>query len=580
MPKISIVVPAHNEEENLPSLLDELLPVLEKNIETQDFELVIVDDNSTDETPELIERLASKDSRIKPFHRHTEPGFGNAVKEGLRNATGDIVIPVMGDLSDDPQDIPKLVRKIEEGYDIAYGSRFVEGGGTDGYPSAKMIANRTFNNCVRLLFGIKHKDITNAFKAYRKEVLESIGIDNLEANGFDLTVEIPLKAHILGFRSAEVPVTWHGRKRGEAKLKLSENGTKYGKRLMKLFIVGNIISLKDLFGSVVSGSKWKLLGALVIGILVLLGIFKYSGYSQVYETIRNVSVIYIFAGFAAITTAFVMRTWRWSVLLRTSGYVVPRDILFKSLMFGFLLNYFLPARAGDIARGAALKTTEKTPMGISLSTIVIERAMDMLTLALMLGAGAMFVSRSSTMSIVAIAALAIAFLLVVMLFFAYRYDAFITRKLGKRFPAISGFMNSMKEGLFRIYSNPSALMLSIAISVPVWIFEVSGIYIAAMAIGYKITFPLAVVSGVASFLAQTIPITPAGIGIYEGTMAGVLALFGISMSTGFSLALVDHFVRASVTIIFGMVSTIHLGFASRGYFAEARKSSHKPDDAI
>lgn len=580
MSKISIVVPAHNEEENLPNLLDELLPVLDRHEETRDYELVIVNDNSTDRTPEIIEKLAGLNPRIKPVHRHSTPGFGNAIKEGFRNASGDIIVPVMGDLSDDPEDIVKLVRKIKEGYDIAYGSRFVEGGSTDGYPPAKMIANRSFNNLVRLLFGLKHKDITNAFKAYRKEVLESIGIDNLEATGFDLTVEIPLKAHIMGFTSAEVPVTWHGRLRGEAKLKLSENASKYGKRLMKLFIVGNIISLRDLFGSVVSGSKWKLLGALVIGILVLLGIFKYSGYSQVYETIKNVSLVYIFVGFAAITMAFFMRTWRWSVLLRTSGYVVPRDILFKSLMFGFLLNYLLPARAGDIARGAVLKTTEKTPMGISLSTIVIERAMDMLTLALMLGIGAMFVSRGRTMSIVAIAALAIAFLLVVMLFFAYRYDAFISRKLGKRFPAISGFMNSMKEGLYRIYSNPSALILSIAISVPVWIFEISGIYIAAMAIGYKIPFSLAVVSGITSFLAQTIPITPGGIGIYEGTMAGVLVLFGIPVSTGVSLALVDHFVRASVTIIFGMVSTIHLGFASRGYFAEARKSSRKPDDTI
>lgn len=578
MSKISIVVPAHNEEENLPNLLDELLPVLDRHEETRDYELVIVNDNSTDRTPEIIETLAGLNPKIKPVHRHSTPGFGNAIKEGFRNASGDIIVPVMGDLSDDPEDIVKLVRKIKEGYDIAYGSRFVEGGSTDGYPPAKMIANRSFNNLVRLLFGLKHKDITNAFKAYRKEVLESIGIDNLEATGFDLTVEIPLKAHIMGFTSAEVPVTWHGRLRGEAKLKLSENASKYGKRLMKLFIVGNIISLRDLFGSVVSGSKWKLLGALVIGILVLLGIFKYSGYSQVYETIKNVSLVYIFVGFAAITMAFFMRTWRWSVLLRTSGYVVPRDILFKSLMFGFLLNYLLPARAGDIARGAVLKTTEKTPMGISLSTIVIERAMDMLTLALMLGIGAMFVSRGRTMSIVAIAALAITFLLVVMLFFAYRYDAFISRKLGRRFPAISGFMSSMKEGLYRIYSNPSALMLSIAISVPVWIFEISGIYIAAIAIGYKIPFSLAVVSGITSFLAQTIPITPGGIGIYEGTMAGVLVLFGIPVSTGVSLALVDHFVRSSVTIIFGMVSTIHLGFASRGYFAEARKSSRKPDD--
>lgn len=566
MPKLSIVIPAHNEEGKLEALTNELIPVLQKHEETRDFEIVIVNDNSTDATPAIIEKFARDNSRIKPVHRHSDPGFGNAIRDGFRNATGDIIIPVMGDLSDDPQDIPKLVRKIEEGYDMAYGSRFIEGGAIEGYPPAKMIANRVFNNFVRLLFGIRHKDITNAFKAYKKEALETIGIDNFEANGFDLTVEIPLKAHIMGFTSAEVPVTWHRIERGEAKLKLSENASKYGKRLLKLFFIGNIVSLRDLLGAVVSGSKLKLLGAMVFGILLLMGIFSFSGYSQVYETIKNISLYYVLLGFAAITAAFFMRTWRWKVLLRTSGYVMPSHIIFKSLMFGFLINYFIPARAGDIARGAALKAAERTPMGISLSTIVIERAMDMLTLALMLGAGATLVSGSSTMLIVATAALVIAFLLVLMLVFAYKYDKFISRRLEKRFPAISGFLNAMKEGLYKMYFNPSALMLSIAISIPVWLFEISGIYIAAMAVGYKIPFSLAVVAGITSFLAQTIPITPGGIGVYEGTMVGVFALFGIPIATGVSLALVDHFVRASVTLVFGMISTIHIGFASRAYF--------------
>jgi hypothetical protein len=580
MPELSIVVPAHNEVENLPRLLDELLPVLDKHAQTRDYELIIVNDNSKDSTGALIDDLGRKNPRIKPVHRYSAPGFGNAVKEGLRNATGEIVIPVMGDLSDDPEDIPKLVRKIKEGYDIAYGSRFTEGGSTDGYPPAKMVANRAFNNMVRLLFGIRHKDITNAFKAYRKTVLDSIGIDNLEAAGFDLTVEIPLKAHIMGFTSAEVPVTWHGRKRGEAKLKLSENASKYGKRLLKLFFIGNILSLRDLFGSVVSGSKIKLLGALVFGIILLLGIFSFSGYSDIYETIINASLYYVFLGFLAIITAFLMRTWRWSVLLRTSGYVIPRDILFKSLMFGFLLNYLLPARAGDIARGAALKATEKIPMGISLSTIVIERAMDMLTLALMLGVGALLLSQSNTMFIVAIAAMGIAFLLILMLVLAYKYDSFISRKLGKKFPSISGFMKTMKEGLYKIYSNPAALVLSIALSIPVWTLEISGIYLAALAIGYKIPFSLAAVAGITSFLAQTIPLTPGGIGVYEGTMAGVFALFGIPLAAGISLTLIDHFVRASVTLIFGIISTIHIGFASRAYFVERKRSALKADDFV
>jgi uncharacterized protein (TIRG00374 family) len=566
MPEISIVIPAHNEVENLPSLLDELLPVLDKYEETKDYELIIVNDNSTDQTGALIDELGIKNRRIKPVHRNSSPGFGNAVKEGLREATGEILIPVMGDLSDDPEDIPKLVRKIKEGYDIAYGSRFTEGGSTDGYPPAKMVANRAFNNMVRLLFGIRHKDVTNAFKAYRKEVLDGIGIDNLEASGFDLTVEIPLKAHIMGFMSAEVPVTWHGRKRGDAKLKLPENAGKYGKRLVKLFIIGNIISLRDLFSSVVSGSKLKLLGAMLFGFILLMGIFSLSGYSEVYETLKKASFYYVLLGFVAIAMSFFMRTWRWSVLLRTSGYVAPRSILFKSLMFGYLLNYLLPARAGDIARGASLKSTENIPLGISLTTIVIERAMDMFTLSLLLCAGALLLSRSTAVLTLAGISLTIAFMLLMMLFFAYRYDSFISRKLGKRIPPIEGFINNMKEGLRSIYSNPSALILSILISLPVWFLEISGTYLAAFAIGYPIPFSLAAVAGIMSFVSQTIPITPAGIGIYEGTMAGVFVLFGVPLSTGVSLALVDHFVRGMVTIIFGMISTVHLGFASREYF--------------
>src|SRR3990170_8492467 len=169
MTKISLIVPAHNEEENLEILIEKLVPVLEQHEETQNYEIVIVNDNSTDRTPDIINEYASNNTRIKTAHRNSLPGFGNALKEGFRNATGDIVIPVMGDLSDDPEDIPKLVRKIKEDYDIAYGSRFTEGGTTDGYPPAKMVANRAFNNIVRLLFGIGHKDITNAFQPYRKK---------------------------------------------------------------------------------------------------------------------------------------------------------------------------------------------------------------------------------------------------------------------------------------------------------------------------------------------------------------------------------------------------------------------------
>ncbi len=566
MLKISIVVPAHNEEENLHNLVGKLIPVLEKHRETQNFELILVDDNSTDSTPIIIDELEKNNPRIIAVHRTDAPGFGNAIKTGFKNATGDVVIPLMADLSDDPYDVPELVKKIEEGYDIAYGSRFCKGGSTNGYPLPKMLANRAFNNTVRLLFGIRHRDITNAFKAYRKEVLDAIGIDNIEANGFDMTVEIPLKAHILGFRSAEVPVSWHGRERGEAKLKLSENGPRYGLRLLKMFVLGSLVGLGELFGAVVRGSLVRLLLAAVAGTLMLAGVFYFAGFSEVFDILSNVSLKYVAVACIMIFMTFILRTWRWSVLLRTSGFRVHRDTVFKSIMFGWLLNYLLPARIGDVARGIALRTTGGTPLSIGLSTVVIERAMDLLTFALIIIAMFFVAAGSAPVLWIAVYALAVTACLMLVLVALYRYDRIIFSRLGSRFERLEKSIPVLKAGLHSIYENPQAIILCLILSLPVWIFEASSIYFSAKALNFELMPSLAMLSGIVAFIAQAIPTTPAAIGVHEGSIAGVLLLFGIDASTGTAIALVDHFVRMLVIYVVGMISAVHIGFESRNYF--------------
>ncbi|MDI6810226.1 MAG: flippase-like domain-containing protein [archaeon] len=565
--KISCVVPAHNEEENLEKLIGRLIPILESHDTTKDYEIIMVNDNSTDNTPSIINALANENLRVKPVHRASTPGFGNAIKEGFKYAEGAIIIPVMGDLSDDPKDIPKLVEKIEEGYDIAYGSRFIKGGSVEDYPITKMFANRIFNNAVRFLFGIPHKDITNAFKAYKKEVLDAIGIEHMESEGFDLTVEIPLKAHILGFKSAEVPVNWHGRVKGEAKLKLSENGFVYGKRLLKLFFWGNLVALRDLFGAVVRGSWIGILGAIFLGFLILAGIFAFSGFSEVFGILRTVSLSWFLLSCGAILLTFVLRTWRWSVILRSAGYVSSRGMIFRCIMFGWLLNYLLPARVGDIARGVALKTTERKPLGMSLSTIVLERVFDMITLAFLLALPGIFFYQKQFLWLEAIS-IGIAFALIFVLFIVYKFEGHIVRVLRNRFLTIGESISLLKEGLDEIRGNIAAMTLCFVLSIPIWLFEISSIFFAAKAIDYDIPFLFATVSGIAAFIAQALPVTPAGIGVHEASITGILALFGVSTSIGMSIALVDHFARGLIIYLLGMISAIHIGFASREYFKQ------------
>ena len=157
------------------------------------------------------------------------PGFGYAVRAGLELYTGEAVAIMMADLSDSPRDLVAYYRVLEQGYDCAFGTRFGAGGRTDGYPIPKLLINRVVNTGIRLMFRSAYNDTTNAFKAYRRHVIDQI--QPLLSNHFNLTAEMPLKAIVRGYTYAVVPVSWTNRRHGASKLRLQEMGSRY------LFIV-------------------------------------------------------------------------------------------------------------------------------------------------------------------------------------------------------------------------------------------------------------------------------------------------------------------------------------------------------
>ena len=224
---LSIVIPAHNEEGCITETLESIVQILDQ--EEINFEILVVNDNSRDRTEEILQYYSSQDSRITYINNYYPNGFGFAIRCGLENFKGDIVAIVMADSSDDPQDIVRYYHKINEGYDCVFGSRFIKGGKVIDYPSHKLIINRMANMFVNVLFGLGFNDTTNAFKAYRREVIS--GVSPLISHHFNLTVEIPLKAIVRGYSFATVPTTWRNRNAGISKLKIKEMGSRY------LFIV-------------------------------------------------------------------------------------------------------------------------------------------------------------------------------------------------------------------------------------------------------------------------------------------------------------------------------------------------------
>lgn len=156
------------------------------------------------------------------------------MKLGFKEARGDIIVPVMGDRSDNPSDIPKLLKAVLSGYDIAIGSRFIKGSKLVGHPRWKLSANRLYNALLMVVTGRRISDFTNAFKAYKGEVLDGI---NPSSRSFDITAEIALKAVFMGARMVEVPVEWRGRSKGEAKFKLTV-GASYLATLLRVWVEG------------------------------------------------------------------------------------------------------------------------------------------------------------------------------------------------------------------------------------------------------------------------------------------------------------------------------------------------------
>jgi len=224
---LTIVIPARDEEGCIASTVEHLH--LELELRGVPHEIIVVDDGSKDRTWEILQAEKSKFPELKPIKNEGPHGFGRAIQVGLDAMTGDAAVIFMADESDDCRDVVRYWEKLNEGYDCVFGSRFMKGGGTIDYPPIKLFMNRAANSFVRFLFRHGLNDTTNAFKAYRKEVIE--GIRPILSPHFNITVELPLKAIVRGYSFAVIPITWRNRRHGVAKLKMREMGSRY------LFIV-------------------------------------------------------------------------------------------------------------------------------------------------------------------------------------------------------------------------------------------------------------------------------------------------------------------------------------------------------
>ena len=229
---LSIIIPAYNEEINLATTVQNLQTVLRREIIP--YQIVLVNDSSSDGTSRVIDSLIEKDKNICSVNRKPPRGFGRAIQSGLEVFHGDALAIVMADSSDAPEDVVKYYRKLIEGYDCVFGSRFITGSTVENYPKMKLILNRIANNIIRIMFMCPFNDLTNPFKAYKREVIDRC--QPYRANYFNIELELSLFPLIRKYNIAQVPIGWHGRIHGSSNFSIMTMGMKYLGTLASIYI--------------------------------------------------------------------------------------------------------------------------------------------------------------------------------------------------------------------------------------------------------------------------------------------------------------------------------------------------------
>jgi dolichol-phosphate mannosyltransferase len=214
--RVTVVVPTYNEQENLADLV--------AAVSAHGYRVLIVDDNSPDGTGRLADELSAANTQVSVLHRTTKDGIGPAYAAGfdhlLSEATSDVIIEMDADFSHDPADLPRLVAAIENGADLAIGSRYVPGGATPDWPLPRRVVSRGGNLYARLMLGIPTRDSTAGFRAFRSEALAALPYRQAQASGYGFQVEMAWRANRAGMSIAEVPISFSDRTRGESKMGL------------------------------------------------------------------------------------------------------------------------------------------------------------------------------------------------------------------------------------------------------------------------------------------------------------------------------------------------------------------------
>ncbi|HII79343.1 MAG TPA: flippase-like domain-containing protein [Methanosarcina sp.] len=570
MTSVSVVLPAYNEAariENTVSITAETLSKI-----THSFEIIIAEDGSTDGTDRIASRLSEQYPYVKHLHSDERQGRGRALNRAFKAASGEVLCYIDVDLATDMRYLEKLIRAVSvEGYDFATGSRMMSESDAKR-PFKREFASRGYNSLVRLFLHSKLYDHQCGFKAFRRDPLFEL-LDGIENQHWFWDTELLVRAQHGGYRVLEFPVYWrHG---GSSKVNFAKDIVGMGSEVFRLWW--------ELFFPGLFSGKGKIFLTAFLALLILALAATFLGAAEVMENIKQVS-----PGTLALATLVYCASWplrgvRFQQILNRLGNHFGLGFLTGSIFISQSANVILPARIGDFSRMYILKKSKDLAFTTSLSSLTVERVFDIIAITFIAvlassGVADRFEIASWMKSLIQFSGIAVFLFFAALFALSFREshgkkdgkEKISKNSSGEHQNKIKEFASTFIHQMSIVAVRPGSFLKVVASSLLIWGMDIFTCFLvlkafpaAGVDISSTFTVSLVFLAVALGNIAKTFPITPGAIGTYEVALTAVFGLGGIRPELGFTVAVLDHIIKNSITLLGGGLALSELGLRWR-----------------
>ncbi|MEF8839710.1 MAG: flippase-like domain-containing protein [Haloarculaceae archaeon] len=598
--EVSVVLPAYNEEATLAGTVEVTLDTLADFLAPGTYEVIVAEDGCDDATPEIADRLAGEYEAVRHFHSDERLGRGGALEFAFERAEGDTLVYFDTDLATDMAHLEELVESVRSGgYDVATGSRWLPESDADR-PAKRGIPSLGYNRLVQVVLRSELQDHQCGFKAFDSEALFDLA-DDVEDEHWFWDTEILVRAQRAGYSVREFPVYWTPR--GDSKVDVVRDVFGMGSQIVRTW-----------WQLAVSPRITRRSTALAGSLLVLVAVALMTVYLDPTTVIeRMAGADPVLVGLAAVvyTLSWPLRGLRYRDILARIDYHETGGFLTGAIFISQTGNLVFPARAGDAVRAYVLKARRGIPYASGFASLAVERVFDLLTITALAGAvlvglavtgslgqlGGVFgdgavagetVQSGQTAVLVAAGVGIMAFLAVLVIVLSARSERNYVRAVLGRLSSdayadsVAGVLERFAGDVQTVASDGRIFALVGASSVGIWSLDVLTALFVLVAFDVALSIPALLAVGFFAVsvgnLAKVLPLSPGGIGLYEGAFTLlVVGLTPIGSVTALSAAIVDHAIKNVVTVLGGVVSMAWLNVSLTTAVAESRGAEDATD---